>query len=250
MGFNFDFDKFYDKVRMHIMAERNVMDKGLLRYLFIESHPKYREINGMPYIDVLYKRTDTKGNSLTPIIINDKKPSLTVLNDSDFSKANLYYGKLEQDNNKDLDAVFSFVLHKNKLFTKRNSAAYGKDAGEFFYELNKLAVLGNKERYFVYVFDLPMKAYYGELLGAYPSSAFLKIAEGIPKEKVEVDCKDFDAWAQRYHTAGQSQFLQKAFSIFYRSEFSRLDYKVETLYSNTLIDGKGEKYYLVIGRVK
>ena len=172
------------------------------------------------------------------------------MNDSDFSKANLYYGKLEQDNNKDLDAVFSFVLHKDKLFTKRNSAAYGKDAGEFFCELNKLAVLGNKERYFVYVFDLPMKLYYGELMGGYPSSAFLKIAEGIPKEKVEVDCKDFDVWAQRYHTAGQSQFLQKAFSIFYRSEFSKLDYKVETLYSNTLIDGKGEKYYLVIGRVK
>ena len=63
MGFNFDFDKFYDKVRMHIMAERNVMDKGLLRYLFIESHPKYREINGMPYIDVIYKCTDRKGNS-------------------------------------------------------------------------------------------------------------------------------------------------------------------------------------------
>ena len=72
MGFNFDFDKFYDKVRMHIMAERNVMDKGLLRYLFIEAHPKYREINGMPYIDVLYKSADTKGNSLTPTRICSK----------------------------------------------------------------------------------------------------------------------------------------------------------------------------------
>lgn len=135
MDFKFNFDKFYEKVRMRLMAERNVMDKGLLRYLFIEAHPKYREINGRPYIDVLYKSADRKGNSITPIIVNDKKPSLSVLNDSDFSKANLYYGSLEQDNNKDLDAVFSFILHKDKLFTKRNSAAYGKEAGSFLASL-------------------------------------------------------------------------------------------------------------------
>lgn len=95
-----------------------------------------------------------------------------------------------------------------------------------------------------------MKLYYGELLGGYPSGAFLKIDEGIPKEKVEVDAKDFDVWAQHYHTAGQSQFLQKAFSIFYGSKFAILDYKVETLYSSMLIDGRGEKYYLIIGCVK
>jgi hypothetical protein len=103
-----------------------------------------------------------------------------------------------------------------------------------------------------------MKQYYGELMEGTPSSAFLKIGEGIPKEKVEVDSKDFDAWVSNYdffnshfnHTVGCQQVFQKAFSVFRVRKFAALDYKVETLYSNTLIDGKGEKYYLVIGRVK
>ena len=251
MSFNFDFDKLYEKIRMHLMAELNIFDDKLLRYLFVESHPKYREINGMPYIDVLYKSVDKKGNSLTPIRINEQKPTLTVLNDSDFSKANLYYGNLIGEDQHAIDAVFTFICHKDKRFAKRTEPIKGKDAGEFFRELNKLAVLDNKEKYFVYVFDLSMKHYYERLMDMHCSHQFLEIGEGVPEEKVVVKSKEFDEWMRFNHTPGYNCFSQKAFSLFRRYRFSDFDYEIETLYSNILIDGRGDnKYYLIVGKIR
>ena len=248
--FKFDFEKLYERIRMHLMVELHIFDEKLLRYIFVETHPKHRTINGMPYIDVLYRSVDKKGHSLTPIRINERKPSLTVLNDSDFSKANLYYGDLSDGENKGLDAVFSFIFHSEKLFSKRTELIKGKEAGEFFRELNKLAVLNNREKFFVYVFDLPMKNYYERLFGGYQSYKFLDIGKGVPKENIEVESRDFDAWADRNYTPGYNSFQQKAFSVFRRYRFADFDYKIETLYSNTLVDGIGGKYYLIIGRVK
>lgn len=247
MDFKFDFDKLYEKVKMHLLGEFNVMDKGLLRYLFIQSHPTYKKLGGMPYIDVLYKSEDKKGNSLTPIVINPKKPRLTVLNDSDFCRADLYYGGVKSGDEQGLDAVFSFTLSKSRLFSKRR---VGKEAGEFFREVNKLAVLENEQRYFVYVFDEELKEFYRKLMGGHPSGKFLDVEEGVPKEKVEISSKDFGAWAFSAYGMGGKPFLEKAFSLFGRYSFCALDYKVEKLYSNTLIDGIGEKYYIVVGRVK
>ena len=256
MEFKFNFDKLYEKIKLHLIAEFNIFDDKLLRYIFVESHPKYRDANGMPYIDVLYKSVDKKGISLTPIRINENKPTMTVLNDSDFSKANLYYGNLFGEDQHAIDAVFTFICHKEKIFSKRTESIKGKEAGEFFRELNKLAVLDNKEKYFVYVFDLPMKNYYERLMDSHSSHKFLEIVEGVPKDKITVKSEDFDTWSEEVlctkhnTTPGYNFFHQKAFSLFRKYRFADFNYEIDTLYSNILIDGRVDKYYIVIGKVK
>ena len=58
MEFKINFEKLKEKIKTHLIAEFNVFDKNLLRYLFIETHPKYREIMGQPYINVPYYSVD------------------------------------------------------------------------------------------------------------------------------------------------------------------------------------------------
>ena len=246
MEFKINFEKLKEKIKTHLIAEFNVFDKNLLRYLFIETHPKYREIMGQPYINVPYYSVDTKHKSITPLIIKEEKPKLSMLNDSPFWKVDLYYGSIDKEKESELDVAFDFCFHTEKLFNKRIK---GREGGEFFNNLNKLSLLENKEKYFIYVFDLPIKNYYNNQLFKNSNIALFNILEGKPENKIEIPSKNLD-YAIPRHFAYENEFMQKAFSCFYSRKFSEFKYDIEILYSDTIINGREKKYYLLIGKVK
>ena len=246
MEFKINFEKLKEKIKTHLIVELNVFDKSLLRYLFIETHPKYREMMGQPYINVPYYSVDKKQNSVTPLIMKKDRPKLSMLNDSPFWKVDLYYGSIDKEKESELDVAFDFCFHTEKLFNKRIK---GRESGEFFNSLNKLSLLENKEKYFVYVFDLPIKKYYDNQLFNNSNIALFNILEGEPENKIEISSKDLD-FAIPYYFAYENEFYQKAFSCFHSIRFSEFKYDIEILYSDTIIDGREKKYYLLIGKVK
>ena len=250
MQFEIDFKGYYQTLKSRFEKESHLACKTLLRYWFVQSHVQYDAEFGRPYINLLYKREDKYGNSLTPIVLAKNKPKMSVLNDSTYSKADLYYGDFSKCGENGLDTVISFTMHNERCCVKRLSGALGGEAGEFFRELNKLALLENGEKYFVYVFDVLLKKYYEKMMQINPAYRFLKIGSGKPKEQTEISCADFGDWRRLSPLQGSSNFFYKAFSLFYCRDFAPFDYKVEQLYSNELIDEHGREFYLVVGRVK
>ena len=116
--------------------------------------------------------------------------------------------------------------------------------GEVFRDLNRLSVLGNKEKYLIYVFDGEMKEYYDE-----------RAVTDILKFDKNYKCKvsgeiNIDENSNR-------EFYKAAFSSFrdgYKN-FSKFNYTVRKVYSDKITSFKIENekdtsFYLSVFKVE
>ena len=118
--------------------------------------------------------------------------------------------------------------------------------GEVFRDLNRLSTLDNKEKYFVYVFDKEMKAYYDKILGRAlhgvksPMHVF-DIPKGV--DGVYTVDGNFDAEVKNY-----SEFNKSAFSSFDRSyhSFVWFNYQIEVKEAQQI---ENTDYYLIVVQV-
>ena len=81
-------------------------------------------------------------------------------------------------------------------------------------------------------------------VAAFYGGTVLSIFYGLDRFSEDLD------FALPYCFSYDTEFYQKAFSCFYSRRFSEFKYDIEILYSDTIIDGREKKYYLLIGKVK
>ena len=147
------------------------------------------------------------------------------------ARADFYY------NGKNEDVVIEFKYHKK---VDRSTTCKTTNMGEVFRDLNRLSILENKEKYFIYVFDQEMKDYYD-------SQPFdiLKIGKN--------NTATIPASMSDYIKDEHGEFYKNAFSSFSDmfQDFSGFSYTVDVLYSSRIItykklDGKHDNIYLII----
>lgn len=133
--------------------------------------------------------------------------------------ADLYY---QEDGIEDV--VIEFKYHK-----KINTSPTCKttNMGEVFRDLNRLACLENKEKYFIYVFDQEMKKYYDKKYKEYKTLEFLVYdkAKGEYQVGVNIDREKLPKNA-----------LDTAFSPFggVFNEFADFDYDIQIEHASAL----------------
>ena len=242
---NFNFDNFKNELKTHFDNEHHLVSEDLIRYWFIGTHSS----NGDAYTEVPYIRAGK-----TPLLINTNAPKLN----SDQARADLYYGDIDnckKKNDDEQDIVLEFKYHR---CTRYSDCCTGTDCGSVFRDLNRLSILENKEKYFVYVFDQAMKKYYDEKITKNPNSAYeIFNIKNRPSNPIKVD-GSFDATVGQW---GYGEVKKGAFSQFDTANktftFDDFNYKVEVLHSSKITDvtvtefgkSKDKSYYLVICQV-
>lgn len=241
----FNFVNFENELKTHFDNEHHLVTEDLIRYWFIGTHSS----NGDAYTEVPYIRPGK-----TPLVINANAPKLN----SERARADLYYGDIdncEKKNDAEQDIVLEFKYHR---CTRYSDCCTGTDCGSVFRDLNRLSILDNKEKYFVYVFDQKMKDYYDEKIAKNPNSAYeIFNIKNQPSGSIKVD-GSFDVTVGQW---GYGEVKKGAFSQFDTNNetftFAKFDYKVEVLHSSKITDitvtefgeSKVKSYYLVICRV-
>ena len=119
------------------MKHPAIVDEDLIRYWFLCIH------NTNPIIEVAYKPNKKQHNYLK---IN---PAHQQIFTSKKACADLYYA--------DTDTVFEFKYHRKTDYS--NNCTTTK-VGTAFKDINRLSILENREKYFIYVFDDQMAGYY------------------------------------------------------------------------------------------
>ena len=243
---NFDFGNFENELKKHFNKEHHLVTEDLIRYWFIGSHSS----NGDAYTEVPYIRAGK-----TPLVINANAPKLN----SDRARADLYYGDIDNCKKKNAveqDVVVEFKYHR---CTRYSDCCTGTDCGSVFRDLNRLSILENKEKYFVYVFDQKMKEYYDEKIKKNPNSAYdiFNTGNNRPSNPIKVDGSFDVIVGQR----GYGEVKKGAFSQFDTNNktftFGNFNYKVKVLYSSKITDitvtefgeSKPKSYYLLICQV-
>ncbi len=148
-------------------------------------------------------------------------------------RADLYYAPW--------DTVIEFKYHKK---IESSDSCTTTNMGEVFRDLNRLSVLGNKEKYLIYVFDGEMKKYYDK-----------RAVTDILKFDKNSECKvsgeiNIDENSNR-------EFYKAAFSSFrdgYKN-FSKFNYTVRKVYSDKITSFKIENekdtsFYLSVFKVE
>ena len=277
MGFNFNFKGFKDELAKHFskkyvdengneqkgLDEHHIVTEDLIRYWFKNIH---ESTNGMPYTEVPYIRL--KGDeSITPLQIKKDVPMLIPIvhkggKESYRVRADLYYGDIdsgdEQDEDK-IDSVFEFKYHRR---TRYSNCCTGTDCGSVFGDLNRLSILKNREKYFVYVFDDNM---YDEYYKNKTQELF-KIFKNLSVNSnnpifVNVG-KNFDSvvFGNKFPNAskGFGEIKKGAFSQFKGNcKFAEFKYDIKVLYSSEIckVDvkewgkSKSKTFYLLICQV-
>ena len=159
--------------------------------------------------------------------LNINPPYKTIINNR--ARADLYYQE-----NGDEDVVIEFKYHKK---VETSATCKTTNMGEVFRDLNRLACLGNKEKYFIYVFDDEMKQYYDKN----SPSDILKIGneniiKTIPQQLSGIEKNE------------NGEFFNSAFSSFSKDfqDFCNFNYTVKVLYSGTLL---ANKFYMIILKI-
>lgn len=270
MSFKFNFKGFEHELAQHFNNEHHIVTEDLIRYWFISAHAE--KGNGDPSIEIPYIRDNDNGDSITPLV----RKNQPVLN-SNNARADLYYGDISKKGcgrKKTVDEedfVFEFKYHR---CTRYSDCCTGTDCGSVFRDLNRLSILDNREKYFVYVFDEKMRKYYDDKISANSDSAFeiFKKLNGEKRQPVEhkVD-SNFDKVIfdetnpDKVTRTGFGEINKGAFSQFNvnKDVFNNFNYKVQVLYSNKICDvyvnefnknktadeGKNKSYYLIICQV-
>ena len=241
----FDFGNFENELKKHFNKEHHLVTEDLIRYWFIGTHSS----NGDAYTEVPYIRAGK-----TPLVINANAPKLN----SDRARADLYYGDIDNCKKKNAveqDVVLEFKYHR---CTRYSDCCTGTDCGSVFRDLNRLSILDNKEKYFVYVFDQKMKEYYDEKIKRNQKSSYeIFNIKNRPSGPIKVDASFDNIVKERgYGEVKKGAFIQfntnnKTFT------FDKFNYEVEVLYCNKITDitvtefgeSKVKSYYLVICRV-
>lgn len=242
---NFDFGNFENELKTHFDNEHHLVTEDLIRYWFIGTHSS----NGDAYTEVPYIRPGK-----TPLVINTNAPKLN----SDRARADLYYGDIDnckKKNADDQDVVLEFKYHR---CTRYSDCCTGTDCGSVFRDLNRLSILENKEKYFVYVFDKKMKEYYDEKIKRNQDSAYeIFNIKNRPSDLIKVDASFDNIVKQK----GYGEVKKGAFSQFDKDNeaftFAKFNYKVKVLYSSKITDitvtefgeSKAKSYYLLICQV-
>ena len=261
MSFKFDFSRFKDELAKHFRKEHHIVTEDLIRYWFIQTHSQ----NGMSSTEVPYIR-EKEDKSITPLISSKNKPKLIPIIHKGGKKsyrvrADLYYGDINNNCEQiegELDCVFEFKYHRR---TRYSDCCTGTDCGSVFGDLNRLSILDNKEKYFVYVFDDNM---YDEYYAKKTKDIFslFKILDGEQKSLSLFDVKNFDKdiFNESSYVANKNfgEIKKGAFNQFKGPcRFADFNYQVKVLYSGIICSKnvtewgkpKTKSYYLIICQV-
>lgn len=137
------------------------------------------------------------------------------------------------------DTVIEFKYHKQ---IDTSDSCETTNMGEVFRDLNRLSLLGNAEKYLIYVFD-------DEMLNYYKKNAITNI---FNIEKSDLSVPSNINGDKNLH----KEFFKTAFSSFddeYK-DFSKFSYTVKTEFSSKITtvkdrDGKNKSFYLKIYKV-
>ena len=258
MNFKFDFSGFEQELAKHFNKEHHIITEDLIRYWFIQTHLQ----NGMPSTEVPYIRKK-ENKSITPLIPSENKPKLIPIIHNGGKKsyrvrADLYYGDINNIGKQiegKLDCVFEFKYHRR---TRYSDCCTGTDCGSVFGDLNRLSILDNKEKYFVYVFDDNMyDEYYKDKKQNIFSIFRVETGEQTPPKEICIN-SDFDKIvfgtsfpkaAKNYGEIKKGAFKQFDDENGIKHKFDDFNYKVNVLYSNKVCEIEAKKYYLIICQV-
>lgn len=158
------------------------------------------------------------------------------------ARADLYYNGTNEQTEVKEEVVIEFKYHKK---VDRSTTCKTTNMGEVFRDLNRLSSLENKEKYFIYVFDQEMKAYYDR-----QAFDILKVGNYSSAQIPSV--------LSKYIKDEHGEFYKSAFSSFSDNcqDFSYFGYTVEVLYSNhittykTLAENSDNSIYMIVLQVK
>ena len=233
---NFGSLKFKTTLKDHFETEPQLVTEDAIRYWFIKEYENTVS-KQTPYTEVPYKRQNKDGDYITPLKC---KPSPALLSDS--ARADLYYGKVDFNScqlRQGNGSVFEFKYHRS---TRYSDCCTGTDCGSVFRDLNRLSILENKEKYFVYVFDDVMKKYYDDKIEANHASVFDIFDVANTGKTVNVDSGFDDIIFNKNDPSkanrGYGEIKKGAFSQFDPSStFDKFNYEVEVLYSDEIWTG-------------
>ncbi len=215
---NIDFKKFEDKLAEKFDDMSHLVTEDLIRYWFIQSQGLDL---GKAEIEKGYKRIETGIKTV-----------------ASRARANLVY---------DENAVIEFEFHKG---IKTSATCKTTNMGRAFGNLNKLSMLKDKERYFIYVFDQEMQNYYRD-----NAANSILFAGNYLKQKIQYK----DALTQvntslKEFKKGAVSFLRKGKHNVNIVFNAIQDYSIEVLYSKEIqrnVGGKeeGTGFYLIAFKV-
>lgn len=215
---NIDFKKFEDKLAKKFEDMSHLVTEDLIRYWFIQSQGLDL---GKVEIEKGYKRIEA---GITTVASR--------------ARANLVY---------DENTVIEFEFHKG---IKTSATCKTTNMGRVFGNLNKLSLLKNKERYFIYVFYQEMQNYYRD-----NAAKSILFAGKYLKQKI----KYTDALMQvntnlKEFKKGAVTFLQKGKNDVDIVFNAIQDYSIEVLYSKEIqrnVGGEEERtgFYLIAFKV-
>lgn len=217
-----------DELALRFNNMAHLVTEDLIRQWFIEKQKLTikNTIIEVPYIQ------PQKAKKQTPLVIKDS--GIFKRNGKNLPHADLYIEKC--------DAVIEFKYHKKSLYS---TTAKTTNTGEVFRDLNRLSMLDNKEKYFIYVFDQEMKDYYDR-----QSFDILKVGN--------YSSAQIPSALSKYIKDEHGEFYKSAFSSFSDNyqDFSCFGYMVEVLYSNrittykTFDENSDNSIYMIILQVK
>ena len=213
-----NWNEFMKILRGEFIKNNSNVTEGMIRYWFAEG---VRCV-----VENLSIEESYFGNK---IILNKSKPQLCPPNKNELH-ADLYFEKANKS------YVFEFKYDRGTDYTEM--------VGKAFNDLNRLSVIDNDEKYFVYVFTERVKIYYQNKF-----NGMFDINDSQTTHSVN---GNFHWWNKSF----PKSFLNKAFKSFVgkHTDFSAFDYTVEVCYSKeiaTYTTNKGEmdKIYMLILRV-
>ena len=205
-----DYELFTQTLKFYLMKHPAIVDEDLIRYWFLCIH------NTNPIIEVAYKPNKKQHNYLK---IN---PAHQQIFTSKKACADLYYANT--------DTVFEFKYHRKTDYS--NNCTTTK-IGCAFRDLNRLSILDNKEKYFVYVFDNQMRNYFiNKDIGSSTPHFYFNTKTITKASKFVINGNN------PLSSYTQKEFVKNAFSGFSQSahSFHSLNYTLEVVYISPIPD--------------
>ncbi len=178
----------------------------------------------VPYVVNSSKKIKGKKTN-TPVIVSNP----TWFN-SERNRADIYYYSTTIDNGCDLcetrpiaddDMVIEVKYHRETPYSANCTTS---KAGSVFNDLNRLSVIDNKQKFFVYVFDKTMKTYFDNV-----SRQFTDILkENAQNQTFTIDAK-YDKMPQDAKNNAFRSFVVDSFSAFHTYQVKIISYNMRSV---------------------